>query len=244
MASELIRRSRLIPPKAADRFLAACLGALLSTGAAAAQPNEVVAFDIPAQPLASALKAYGAAVPVQLFYDTDLVRGRQSSPVHGAFPSEAALHALLRGTGLSAASFDQGTVTILALPPRTGPMVDLQPAKARTMPFMPYLALVQAGLRSALCLSPATRLDPLERRFQLWLAPSGAVARAELLTPTGSSDRDRAYADALQTISIGEPPPSSMPEPVTLLILPRTTPDAAECSGSDQPAAFQAGSHG
>jgi hypothetical protein len=210
------------------------------------QPAETsgatIMFDIPAQPLASALKAYAAAASIQLFYDTDLMLRRQSSSVDGLLTPDAALHTLLQGTGLSAVSFDRGTVTILAGPGRAVP-VDLEPAKVRAIPFMPYFALMQSGLRSALCRSPATRLDPSERRIRLWITSSGTVARAELLTPTGSAERDRAYVDALQTLSIDEPPPASMPQPITLAILPRTSPDAAECSTAGEPIPVRPSSH-
>ncbi|MCK9910797.1 hypothetical protein MXD81_16740, partial [Microbacteriaceae bacterium K1510] len=58
---------------------------------------------------------------------------------------------------------------------------------------------------------------------------SGAVARVELIGSTGSEDRDRVYAAALHSLSIGEAPPQDMPQPVTLMVLPRASRVAAEC---------------
>lgn len=211
-------------------FLAICL-AVMTVGAAgaadsAAGPGEEIAFDIPSQPLAAALKAFGAVAAVELFYETGLTAGRISAPVRGVFRRNVALRILLAGTGLSAVSFDPGTLTIL---PAGGRPVDLSPAKARAAAFTPYFALIQASLRSALCQIPATRTDPSELRVRLWIAPSGTVLRAELLSSTGSAGRDRVYFDALRTLAIGEPPPPSMPQPVTLMILPRTSAEKAEC---------------
>lgn len=40
-------------------------------------------FDIPAQPLQSALEAYGAFTDVSLLYDSSLTAGRVSPPVQG-----------------------------------------------------------------------------------------------------------------------------------------------------------------
>lgn len=200
-----------------------------------ARLEDKIAFDIPPQPLASALKAYGAVASVELFFETGLTVGRVSAPVRGVLTRNAALRMMLAGTGLAAESFDPGTVTILPARGRGGP-VDLTPVKARAVAFTPYFALLQTSLRSSLCQIPATRTDPSELRVRLWIAPSGAVMRTELLSSTGNEDRDRAYVDALRTLAIGEPPPPSMPQPVTLMILPRTSAEAAECLAAAGPA--------
>jgi Secretin and TonB N terminus short domain len=187
----------------------------------------IVAFDIPAQPLAGALGAFGSAASVQLFYETALMAGRTSTAVRGTFSPAAGLQILLTGTGLAATSFDPGTVTIV-LAPKQSAALDLAAAKARAVPFAPYFALIQARLRSAICQAPVTQTDPSEIRVQLWIAPSGSVAQAKLLSSTGSEVRDHVYLDTLRALAIAAPPPS-MPQPVTLMILPRNSPESAEC---------------
>ncbi|MCK9919219.1 STN domain-containing protein, partial [Microbacteriaceae bacterium K1510] len=153
-------------------------------------------FDIPAQPLASALKAYGAATRLELFYESTLTDGRRSGPLRGAFTAEAALRRLLAGTGLSAASFEPGTVTILSESSHRAQTSDLAAAKNKAAAFAPYFALVQNELRSVFCQSPATQVDASELIVRLWIDTSGAVARVELIGSTGSEDRDRVYAAA------------------------------------------------
>jgi TonB family protein len=192
-----------------------------------------VAFDIPAQPLAAALRAFGSAASIQLFYETTLMAGHTSTAIHGTFSSAAGLQILLTGTGLAATSFDPGTVTIIPAPKQSGAL-DLSPAKIRAIPFAPYFALIQAKLRSAICQAPATRTDPSEIRVQLWITPSGTVAQAKLLSSTGFEDRDHVYLDTLRALAIAAPPPS-MPQPVTLMILPRHSPESAECPHVDAP---------
>ncbi|MEW6435622.1 MAG: TonB C-terminal domain-containing protein [Pseudomonadota bacterium] len=189
---------------------------------------EVRAFDIPAQPLSLALRAYSAATDIQLFYESELVAGRTSSQLCGLFSPRIALQILLRGTGLKAVSFDPGTETLLAAQRRATSSVDLQRLQAQAIVFQPYFALIQSSLRSALCRAPETRVGGSEVRAQLWITKSGAVQRAELLSSTGSLGSDQAYIAALQALSVG-PPPAAMPQPITLLILPRQSPDAAEC---------------
>jgi TonB family protein len=201
----------------------------------------VVAFDIPSQRLAAALKAFSAAASLQLFYEAGLTADHTSNAIRGSFTRTAALRMLLAGTGLAATSFEPGTITILPAPKQSEP-VDLRPAKARAMPFTPYFALIQASLRSALCQTPATRTDASKIRVQLWIAPSGTVAQVKLLSSTGSEVRDRVYLDALRALAVGVPPPS-MPQPVTLAILPRNSPDAAECHSVDAPTPIRWFSH-
>ena len=75
--------------------------------------EKIVAFDIPAQPLASALQAFGAMTQIELFYESDLVMGRRSFPLRAEMRVESALGLLLKGTGLATASFSRDTITIV-----------------------------------------------------------------------------------------------------------------------------------
>ncbi len=58
------------------------------------------AFDIPAQPLAEALRQFAAQAGVQLVFRPELGEGRSSRPVQGTMDAEAALRELLQGSGL------------------------------------------------------------------------------------------------------------------------------------------------
>jgi hypothetical protein len=146
-------------------------------------------------------------------------------------PPDIALRDLLASTDFSMASFEQGTVTILA-PPRPAKEQDLAAVKMRAATFTPYFALIQAGLRSAFCRVPEVRADDAELIVRLWIAPSGAIARSDILSPPASDGRDQAYAAALRDLVIGEPPPPLMPQPVTMMVLPRTSASAAQCPES------------
>lgn len=76
-----------------------------------AAQGSAVSYDIPAQPLSSALVSFSNATGLQLFFDAGLVRGKMSSGVKGAMSRGEALGRLLAGSGL----FYQvrgGTVTI------------------------------------------------------------------------------------------------------------------------------------
>jgi TonB family protein len=145
------------------------------------------------------------------------------------FSGEVALQHLLEGTSLAVASFEPGTITILPSARPAKPS-DLAAIKSKAAEFTPYFALIQTALRSAFCRAVAIQTDTAELIIRLWIAPSGAVARADILSSTGSDERDRAYAAAVRGLVIDEPPPPGMPEPVTLMVLPRASRSAAECT--------------
>ncbi len=64
-------------------------------------PRKVQLFNIPAQPLSSALQTYSAVSGNQVICDSRLARGRRSSVVVGLFTAETALRMLLDGTELT-----------------------------------------------------------------------------------------------------------------------------------------------
>src|SRR5262249_39789865 len=74
-----------------------------------------ISFQIPAQPLASALQAYGQKAGVQILYESNSAAGRTSVAVEGSFSREDALKRLLAGTGLGV-QYTGPPALILALP--------------------------------------------------------------------------------------------------------------------------------
>src|ERR1700722_4325317 len=164
----------------ASAILIAASVLVASELAASAQTTGSVAelqFDIPAQPLASSLKTYSAVTNLELYYESSLMDAHRSPSLHGSFSPDVALRRLLEGTGFSVASFDPGTITIL--PPRPQAKgQELEAIKSKAAEFPPYFALIQAGLRAAFCRTPVIQTDLAELIVRLWIAPSGAVARA------------------------------------------------------------------
>jgi len=70
------------------------------------------AFDIPAQPLASALTAFGDQAGLQVTVDGSLPRGQNAPAVQGTMSLEQALSRLLAGSGLSYRFTGTDTVTL------------------------------------------------------------------------------------------------------------------------------------
>jgi iron complex outermembrane recepter protein len=90
----------------------AVVGALMG-GTALAQERR---FDIPPQPLASALSSYAQVTGLRLAYPAGLAAARRSPGVSGSLEPRDALLRLLAGTGLAPREADGGAVTLVALP--------------------------------------------------------------------------------------------------------------------------------
>ena len=214
-------------------FLALLCGAGTPTKAENASPPDWIQVDIPAQTLATALEAYCAAAGIQMFVDTGLIAGRRSVTVQGEFTRAAALQSLLLGTGLAARFVADRGFTLIALPSAEAD-VDLPKHAWLNGPrFGGYSAVLQAGLRKALCRNEQTRPGSYRFLGRLWISPLGVVSRAELITSTGNDARDGALLSALQGAVVGETPPPDMPQPVTLLLAADTTIAAGYCAGSE-----------
>jgi hypothetical protein len=79
---------------------------------ARAQDREV-RFNMPAQPLSEALRAYARVTGEQIIFTEDLVAGRRAPALRGQYASERALGRLLRGAGLVALRTPRGALMIL-----------------------------------------------------------------------------------------------------------------------------------
>lgn len=156
--SRAVRRHRSSSPHRANRrpgvprvrlrrVAAAALSALgsalavLPMAPAAAQSAPVAAlvqFDIPAQPLATALTAFARQSGLQLVYAPEVTDGKRGERVAGAKEAPIALNELLRGTGLRA--HRRGSTWV----------IDAEPAGPATESTLPVvLATAQAVRETA-----------------------------------------------------------------------------------------------
>ncbi|WP_245863752.1 TonB-dependent receptor domain-containing protein [Caulobacter mirabilis] len=100
------------------RRAALCGSAAMMTLAALTAPTAVVAqtatyaFDLPAQDLAAALRAFGHAARQQVVFDGQVTQGKRSAPVVGTFTADEGLRKLLEGTGLTARRGASGVLMV------------------------------------------------------------------------------------------------------------------------------------
>lgn len=185
--------------------------------------SQEISFDIPSQSLAAALSAYGTATSAQVLYETSLAMGKNSAAIDGKFTPEAALHALLIGTGLVGRRTDVDAITILP---------ESRDRTANTSVVVPdarFLGALQTGILNVLCQNAETRPGAYRMALQLWITPAGMLQRAALLGSTGDVRRDTALIKQLRGVSIAALPPPGMTQPVTLAIVPRSPLQRPEC---------------
>jgi hypothetical protein len=226
----------------AGAAMAICAAAIASdiagaqAGAAARSP---VAFDIPPQPLSSALEAYSETSGVQVLYDSRLASGRRSPGVEGVVAPELALKTLLSGTDLVIRYTAANDVVLLpasedsvassgVTAPIDAPVLALDTlhvdgsTKLGDAPdYRAYAGIVQADIQAFLRRREDTRSGSYNIGLKLWLDPSGAVLRSEVFRSTGNEHRDAAIARALRDVTISKPPPQQMPQPVSVMIVAR-----------------------
>jgi hypothetical protein len=187
------------------------------------QVSREAAFDIPSQPLAAALNAYGTRSGLQVLYESALAANRTSTAIRGTFTPEAALNALLAGTGLVGRRTDVDAVTVA--PESRERSTDAAPVA----PDARFLGALQAGILNAFCQNADTRPGAYRLALQLWIAPTGALQRTSLLGSTGNTRRDEALVSQLRDVQLAIRPPPGLSQPITLVIMPRSPLQPPEC---------------
>lgn len=82
------------------------------TSAGPAKPAPRIAFDIPAQPIETALTAFGQQSGLTIAFETKDGRGRQAPAVSGLYTPEEALQKILQATDLKAEYLDSRTIVV------------------------------------------------------------------------------------------------------------------------------------
>jgi hypothetical protein len=195
-----------------------------------ASTDEPLAFNVPAQPLATAIETFAAVSGLQVLYSTRLVAARQSTELVGVLTRQAALRVLLKDTGLTVRYAAPNALVIVAEPteraatPSAIGEVALQGASTEQRR---YYAVIQAAMRRAFCSNATTRSGRFRVAVSFRVDKAGAVSSFELLSSTGDRILNDAIEDVMRHIVIGEPPSSTMPQPFTTIVVPQST--GADC---------------
>lgn len=184
----------------------------------AADPAKPIVFDLPAQPLASALESYSIASGWQVIYNASLAIGRRSNDVKGDFTPDAALRRLLAGTGLIPRF--KAADGVLLVPDPAATLAPDEIADNIDPSLRDYYGRIQTGLKRAFCASPQIRAGSYRISFGFWIGSSGTVTRMALLGSTGRADIDESFDRAVRSLSVGAAPPAGFTQPVVLLVTP------------------------
>lgn len=213
--------------------LRACLALGLCTLAASARaepPVRPIAFAIAAQPLAQALAEYSLASGLTVLVDSVLTEGRQAPAVVGSFSPDEALRKLLAGSSLAIRYASAQSFTLVAEPAPAGARHSPQGKRLRDTP---YAAVLQDAVKRALCVAAATQPGSYRALMQLWFDRAWRVSRVSWVASTGSPALDGQLEAALRGVAVG-PLPAGMPQPVTVLLEPKSAGDCTELPGASR----------
>jgi hypothetical protein len=185
-----------------------------------------LAFSIPSQSLETALMAYARTTGVEVFVDHALVAGRQSGTVQGVYSLETALRRLLEGTGLDIRQAATHAYTLVAVPE---PPPDRVPGWSADQAQSRFFTALQAALRQSLCAQPEVAPGLYRKALAVWIDSTGRVTEARLLSDTADTLRSPRLVDGIKGVAIGQPPPSGLEQPVTIIILPRPPATTGDC---------------
>jgi len=177
-------------------------------------------FDIPAQPLNSALDQYGSVARQPALYRSEMVRGQRSATLRGRYTPEDALRVLLAGTGLVAERFASGDRNgfVLARPSAAAPSAVM--GELTQLDGDPER--IQAQVWQALCAEPATRPGRYRSLLRFEVDSVGQIQRPRLVSTTGDSQRDAALLATLGRLRFAQGSAPVTPRSVTMLLLPHT----------------------
>jgi hypothetical protein len=181
-------------------------------------------FDLPAQPVEEALYRLSVTTGVQIFADGQIVAGRQTKAISGDYTTEEALEHLLSGTGLVTRA--AGTGAIMVMPGLTGAQAEIVRRD--------YSTALQHAVLAALCRDGEQALGKYRLAIRMWLTPQGMVEQVDLLSSTGDPERDRRVGRVLRSVT-AEQPPKALPQPVIMVILPRSPQESGDCSAASYP---------
>ena len=97
---------------------------------------------------------------------------------------------------------------------------------------MAYVSRLQHVLLGLLCRAAQTRPGGYRLALQLTLNRAGVVERVHLLDSTGLRARDTAIARVVLGMRVGAPPLPSMPQPVSILLLPQGPGSEVDCAAA------------
>lgn len=144
--------------------------AVIAAALACTAHAEPVVLDVPAQDLGSALGQLAQRSGIQILFSAELVKGRQSPALKGSYAPDAALRALLAGSGLEAKARGAGTFAVTAV---------AQPRAASAEPVLSEVSVVAMKTRMPIARTPASvSVAGQERLEEVQAASIQPVVRA------------------------------------------------------------------
>lgn len=185
-------------------------------------------FDIQRQSLSTAIDAFCAATGAEVYYDGEAALGQQSARLAGDHRRDDALRILLGGTELVPLRIRSNSY--LLINPGADAARQLAAAKsAQDAHYRQYFAVVQHSVLRRLCHYSAGTMTSERLVIRLWIDPAGTVQRLDAAETGQSESRILDLYNSLRGLRLPEAPPSHMPQPVTIALLPGKSAVASYC---------------
>lgn len=193
--------------------------------------HALIRFDLPEQPLETALVTFGGLTGYSVLVASNLAAGRKAAAVVGDFEAREALQKLLVNTGLVARYSGSNAFTLapdneaVTAPPG---IADEGKANRVSLGKGSYAMVLQSSITRILCRAQPDAFGRYRVAFQMWINRDGSVQDTRLLESTGMPERDALLQKALRNSAMDAAPPASLPQPISILLTPRPDP-AADC---------------
>ncbi|QUS38445.1 energy transducer TonB [Tardiphaga alba] len=194
-------------------------------------------FNIPGQPLASALQTYSRVTGVQLLYESGATNDRDAPAITGEMTRDAALRLLIADTGLMIRYTRANSITLVPAiaDPDAPPMavfdqadlaldtllVRKQRPTTDASQLRAYSGVIQADIQQALRKESKTRNGVYSAGIKLWIDGPRTIRRTELFRSSGDHERDDAIGRLLDGLQVSQAPPAHTPQPVMVMITVR-----------------------
>nr|WP_083253971.1 TonB-dependent receptor [Pandoraea sp. ISTKB] len=159
----------------------------------------MIDVNLAAQPLADALVAFGRQANLQLFFSPGLLQGKTAPALRGTMSADAALNALLQGSGITyRRSGNQGYVLVSADAPNAAAPA---PAAAGSSPLALAAVEVSASRTTSDLVRPTRQVTVIERA-ELDELKTGSDSLATVLAKVvpGMADSSHTITDFGQTL--------------------------------------------
>lgn len=198
---------------------------------AGGQEEAVVRFDLPPQPLAVSLAAFGRITGHSVLVTSSLMAHREAAGLHGDYAPRDALDRLLVGTDLAARYISGNAFTLVPLhvdAPASPAAQENAPAgmdrREADVTQLAYAVVLQRAITRVLCIAQPDTFGRYRLAVQLWVDSEGLVSAARLLEGSGVRERDAAVVERLRSLDLETTPPSGLAQPLTILLTPRANP--------------------
>ncbi|MDH2237608.1 STN domain-containing protein [Pigmentiphaga sp. GD03639] len=175
---------------------------------------EPAAFAIDSQPLHDALQAYSRATGRSVLYDAGQVAHLRSTAIDGSLDPDAALAALLQGTGMRARFASTGAFVIVPVEP-TAPTATQGEAAAAL--HAAFYGRVQRVATSILCADAGLAIGRYRLAISAYVSRSGELQRVKAAAQ-GHAELEPRIEASLEGARLDIEPPPALVQPIVLLV--------------------------